>query len=246
MTRRAELLKRLEHLPVVGPLLLRLLMLVRRTGFGGSVSYWENRYTHGGTSGLGSFGAYARFKAETVNNFVAQQTVTSVIEFGCGDGNQLTLMHYPSYTGLDVSVAAIARCREHFASDDTKRFFLYEPLTRHREGVPYQADVALSLDVIYHLVEEDVFNRYIAHLFAAAKKYVIIFSSDTDENPLYAGPHLKHRKFSHSIAATQPHWRLLQTIENTVVSENQAELAGAAADFYIYEKFQTAPHEQPR
>jgi SAM-dependent methyltransferase len=236
MTRGADLLKRLEHLPLIGPVLLRILMRARHAGFGGSASYWETRYARGGTSGLGSFGAYARLKAEIVNGFVERHSVTSVIEFGCGDGNQLALMRYPSYTGLDVSSAAIARCREQFARDDAKRFFLYEPLTRHRDGVPYHADLALSLDVIYHLVEDEVFERYLAHLFAAAKKYVIIFSSDTDENPGYAGPHLKHRKFSRTVEQKLPGWRLLQVVKNTAVSADQSELAGAAADFYIYER----------
>ncbi|CAD7975624.1 unnamed protein product [Amoebophrya sp. A25] len=36
-------------------------------------------------------------------------------------------------------------------------------------------DVTLSMDVLYHLVEDDVYNSYIADLFGRARRYVIIF-----------------------------------------------------------------------
>jgi hypothetical protein len=39
---------------------------------------------------------------------VAERRIRSVIEFGCGDGNQLGLMRYPSYLGLDIEPCAAA------------------------------------------------------------------------------------------------------------------------------------------
>lgn len=90
--------------------------------FPGSAEYWEKRYSAGGNSGVGSYSHFAEFKAEVLNPFVATHDVKSVIEFGCGDGNQLTLAKYPSYLGLDVSASAIARCRETFKADLSKSF----------------------------------------------------------------------------------------------------------------------------
>lgn len=44
------------------------------------------------------------------------------------------------------------------------------------------ADLSLSLDVIYHLVEDEVFETYINTLFKSARRYVIIYSSNSDDN----------------------------------------------------------------
>jgi len=88
--------------------------------FPGSAAYWESRYKKGGTSGAGSYAQFAEFKAEVLNEFVQANAVRSVIEFGCGDGNQLTLAHYPRYVGVDVSPAAVEKCRALFQADATK------------------------------------------------------------------------------------------------------------------------------
>lgn len=82
----------------------------RRLKFTNSKSYWESRYQKGGNSGFGSYGRLAKFKAEVLNDFVAKNSIQSVMEFGCGDGNQLKLAVYPKYIGLDVSPKAIKRC----------------------------------------------------------------------------------------------------------------------------------------
>src|ERR1700744_3995435 len=79
---------------------------------GSSSSYWESRYASGGNSGVGSYAQFARFKADVLNTFVAEHKVQSVIEFGCGDGNQLKLAAYPKYLGLDVSETIVAKCRK--------------------------------------------------------------------------------------------------------------------------------------
>src|SRR5262245_15823168 len=78
--------------------------------FPGSGRYWEDRYGTEGNSGVGSYGKFAAFKAEVINVFVAARGVQSVIELGCGDGNQLKLAQYPKYTGYDVSETAVRKC----------------------------------------------------------------------------------------------------------------------------------------
>lgn len=66
----------------------RLSLLRRRIGFRGSAQYWERNYACGGTSGPGSYGTLAEGKAASLNAFVHEHAVGSVIEFGCGDGHQ--------------------------------------------------------------------------------------------------------------------------------------------------------------
>src|SRR5438874_1182973 len=124
------------------------------TNFPGSASYWEQRYRSGGDSGAGSYGRLADFKAEILNRFVASHGVESVIEFGCGDGNQLSLARYPNYIGLDVSASAIQMCKKRFVEDSSKSFFLYHPdCFVDRQGI-FASDLSMSIDVIYHLVED--------------------------------------------------------------------------------------------
>src|ERR1041385_8036217 len=81
---------------------------------GGSAQYWEARYREGGNSGDGSYGRLASFKAQVLNDFVARNQIRSVVEFGCGDGNQLSLAQYPKYLGLDVSPTAVLNCAARF------------------------------------------------------------------------------------------------------------------------------------
>jgi cyclopropane fatty-acyl-phospholipid synthase-like methyltransferase len=145
---------------------------VNRTVFQDSASYWEQRYTNGGDSGVGSFGCFARFKADVINDFVARHPVHTVIEFGCGDGNQLSLAEYPTYIGYDISTTAIEKCISKFLADHTKSFRLLS------EYVFEKADLVLSLDVIYHLVEDEVFETYMQTIFGASYQYVIIYSSN--------------------------------------------------------------------
>ena len=67
--------------------LLKRLYVARAAKTGGSEAYWKRRYEVGGNSGSGSYGQFAEFKADVLNSVVAEHTVGSVIEFGCGYGN---------------------------------------------------------------------------------------------------------------------------------------------------------------
>ena len=53
--------------------------------------------------------------------------MNSVVEFGCGDGNQLNLsIHaYPRYLGFDVSHTVLVRLRVRFARHKQKASFLH-------------------------------------------------------------------------------------------------------------------------
>lgn len=103
------------------PVVKRLRHLWRRCRFPGSSWYWEERYRQGGTSGSGSFGRLAEFKAETLNGYVARMAIQSVIEFGCGDGAQLDLARYPRYVGVDVAESSISACRSLFCTEGCRR-----------------------------------------------------------------------------------------------------------------------------
>jgi len=200
-----------------------------------SADYWEQRYAAAGSSGTGSYGRLAEFKAEVLNRFVQDNAVRSVIEFGCGDGAQLKLAQYPAYLGLDVSQNSIRRCQTLFAGDATKRFAHYTGWTDET------ADLTLSLDVIYHLVEDAVFDRYMRNLFAGARRFVIAYASnhDDDHAPVSAA-HVRHRKFTDWIDRTQGQdWTLTARIANRYPYNPLRKRDTSFADFYVYSRTET-------
>jgi hypothetical protein len=199
-----------------------------RATFSGSRRYWEERYAGGGNSGVGSYSKFAEFKAEILNAFVAENHIASVIEFGCGDGNQLMLADYPRYTGIDVSKTAINVCQSKFGGDYSKSFKTLELYAGET------AELALSLDVVFHLVEDDVYEKYMDGICAAATKYVIIYSSNTYEND-HKHKHIKHRKFTDWMEANASGWSLERHIPNKYPYMGDPE-QGSFADFYIYKR----------
>lgn len=178
-----------------------------------SEDYWIKRYDRNGNSGRGSYGNLAQFKANIINNFIQEHDIQTTVEFGCGDGNQLSYFVCNSYTGYDVSPVAIDLCRERFKADPTKSFHLLKDYRGER------FDMALSLDVIFHLIEDEVFERHLALLFSSAKRYVIIYSSNHNGQQQN---HIKHREF---VSHVPTGWSQIDYIENT---------CGSFSDFYIF------------
>ncbi|MGA9249893.1 MAG: class I SAM-dependent methyltransferase [Candidatus Acidiferrales bacterium] len=224
---------RIKRLPIVGKVAQWLAraskpLRIRFAHFDSS-SYWDSRYAKGGNSGDGSYGELAKFKAGILNEFVAENHVASVIEFGCGDGSQLSLAQYPQYVGLDVSPAALRRCLHLFRGDVTKSFQRYGEL----EPNVLRAELVLSLDVIFHLVEDNVYERYMRDVFKAATRFVIIYSDDVEAPRDLL--HVRHRKFSDWVDHHRPDWRLIRHIPNNFPWEAETE-RGSFSDFWIYEK----------
>jgi len=196
-----------------------LVKKIRNTFFPGSALYWERHYSRDGDSGSGSYGRSAEYKADFLNRFVKDNDIDSVIEFGCGDGNQAMKFDFPSYIGLDISSTAIQKCLEVCKDDRAKQFFI-----PGKKTMGLKAELTISLDVIYHLIEQEVYENYMKHLFAAATKYVIIYGWDVESGKNF---HVKHRKFSEWIKDHVPDFELYNKIKNSTFS-----------DFYIYQRIE--------
>jgi SAM-dependent methyltransferase len=208
--------------------------LVRRwrgaAPFPGSAAYWQQRYAAGGDSGAGSYGKFASFKARVINALFDELGIESAIEFGCGDGNQLQLLTVRRYVGVDVSAEAIALCRRKFAGVPGRRFLLADEA--EREGDALRCEAALSLDVIYHLVEDAAFESYMRRLFGAATRCVVVYSSNRDADA-GDGKHVRHRRFTDWVDAHEPQWKLLRHVPNEHPYQGDWR-TGSFADFYIY------------
>ena len=115
----------IKRIPIIGSLSRKIYRALRKIKpFPGSEEYWIQRYDSESDSGSGSYHKLAEFKAEIINDFVNANNVITIIDYGCGDGNQLKLAEYPSYIGFDVSNKAIKRCQDIFQGDMTKEFRL--------------------------------------------------------------------------------------------------------------------------
>lgn len=201
--------------------------------FPGSATYWDRRYAFGGDSGAGSYNALADFKAKAINEFVQNNHINNVVELGCGDGNQLSMMNYPSYLGIDVSESAVQICEKKFIIDSTKRF---STLDRRGEEI---FDLSLSLDVIFHLVEDSVFHDHMDLLLSISNKWAIIYSSNLTQAEFLRqygcleALHVRHRRFTDWISTHRPDWKLLETIDNAFPFDPARRLETSFAQFYV-------------
>lgn len=200
-----------------------------------SRSYWEQRYESGGRSGAGSYGRLAEYKAEFLNSFVSEQGISSVIEFGSGDGAQLGLFRFQRYIGLDVSRASIRLCMQEYADDTTKSFYLYDAEYARDNHHLFTAELALSLDVIYHLVEDHVYESYMRALFGAAEKFVVVYSSNIGKVEPSKARHVRHRRFTDWVEQNARDWTLSQRLINRYTLTTN-ELDESFADFYVYSR----------
>jgi len=225
MDKIRTIIKKFPHLERI---FRKIFYFMKKLSFQDSKSWWEKFYSGGGNSGAGSYGVLAQFKAQIINDFVKKNKIKRVIEFGCGDGNQLSMFKIPNYTGLDVSKTIIQKNIKYFRKDKTKNFFLYDPETFSDNTSFFNTDLVISLDVIYHIIEDNVFNKYMKDLFNSSKKFVIIYSSNTNKNSLNP-PHVKHREFSRWINSNLHNWELIEKIKNKYPHES-------FSDFFIYKK----------
>lgn len=225
---------KLKNIPIIGKIAEKVVQKLRynNSKFKGSGSYWEERYAKGGNSGFGSYEKFAEYKANIINRFVEDHGINTVIEFGCGDGNQLLYAKYKNYIGLDVSSTIIEQCKQKFQNDPSKQFELYVKDSYNKNHI---CDLSMSLDVIYHLIEQDIFEKHLKDVFEASSKFVIIYSSNENKEQNF---HEKHRNFTDWVEKNMPNWKLIQYIENKYKkTEEQKEdtLETSHADFYIYQ-----------
>ncbi|MFN4130355.1 MAG: class I SAM-dependent methyltransferase [Paracoccaceae bacterium] len=170
-----------------------------------SADYWRARYAKGGNSGSGSFGRLAEYKAQIVNSLVIARKINSVIEFGSGDGNQSSLLTVENYVGVDISEGVVEASRARFKEREHWKFLT--DLEYH--AAPFKADLSMSLDVIYHLVEDQVFDSYMQTLFDASSRFVLIYSSDHEAKT--NADHVRHRAYSEWVRRHARNFSMIET-----------------------------------
>ncbi|MGR3458075.1 MAG: hypothetical protein ACU0FO_09240 [Pseudooceanicola nanhaiensis] len=210
-----------------------------------SKSYWEKRYVAGGNSGMGSYGRLSQMKAYFINEFVRLNNITSAVELGFGDGNQLSMYNIKKFIGFDVSETAVEMCRKKFQNDGGKSFFNYEDMDDFLTQGPV-SELSMSIDVIFHLVEDSVYDAYMNNLFALPSKFVLIYSSDMEDD--VEATHVRHRKITDTVAQRFSEWSLLKRVENPfpmhrppsgrrpVFEYDKNDSTKSFADFFVFAK----------
>lgn len=129
---------------------------------------------------------------------------------------------YPSYLGVDVSAAAVAVCQKNFAGDIVKAFIALDEFH----------DLALSLDVIHHLVEDAVFDAHLRDLFGPATPRsapAVPIGSSTRRS-------CRHREFMRWIARRVPEWRLAYTCNNPYPRRRWNRANSSDCDLFLFER----------
>ena len=179
--------------------LIRELFFKYTKSFTNSTDYWQKRYFFGGNSGKGSYGDEAIFKAEKLNKLISRFNFDGVIELGCGDGNNASYYQTEHYFGFDISFDAIKICKKKFSGNNNFQFFEIDEkycckIREIKNTYKLKNELAISFDVIFHLVEDDIYFDYLDKLEVASNKNLLIYSTNYDKFEKSA--HVRHRLYS--------------------------------------------------
>lgn len=217
-----------------------------------TAEYWEARYLSGGSS------TDLLSRSKTAPAMYLYRTyllkwlfdkelggVTSVLDFGVGDGNQAYLLlreatFLEEYVGVDVSRTAVKLLQASFAealsSNNVFRgrrlatsFYAYDGTALPRTIVEKHFDVAMSMQVIMHLLEDKLFLDYMAMLFepTATWRHVVIHADNVKADQVN---HMRGWRFTDWVP---PAWRLTERPAQQRVPAGyvQPDLCGSSAHF---------------
>lgn len=177
-------------------------------------AYWDRRYREGRDSGEGSRGVVGRTKATRVNREVVERDIVSLADWGCGDGQVLRyLTPHVNYIGIDVSPTIISRLGVEFPD---REFILAD------EADDIEAELSLSMDVLFHFPEDDAYLAYLNQVFSSATRLVLIYATNYDGG--LTARHVRRRHFTADVEREHPGWRLVDRAADPTV-----------AGFYAYE-----------
>lgn len=148
--------------------------------------YWNTRYRSGGNSGAGSYGDHSKIKSDYVNGVIKDYNIETVDDIGVGDGNQLSMLNVLNYIGYDISDVILDKVKSIYKNDPTKTFRHVD--LYHDRSV----DLMLSMEVIFHLIDDTMYLDYMDKLFNSNSKYILIFTMSGNDGDVIA-PHVKIR-----------------------------------------------------
>ena len=97
------------------------------------------------------------------------------------------------------------------------------------------SQLTLSLDVIFHLIEDSIYDDYMNRLFDSSTKFVLIYSSNTNKQLEQVPKHFYQRKFTDWIDKYKSDFQLIEQIENELPYDKNTG-GGSVSDFFLYKK----------
>ncbi len=191
-----------------------------------SAAYWQSRYRAGGGSGAGSVGRLLAWKAAVINGFVARNDIRDLLDLGCGDGALAQHIEVACYRGTDVAADALARTAAARDGMQATRLIPWDAMDQEKP-----ADLALSFDVIFHLVEDQAYGQYIRRLLGAARRFVLIYASNVER--AWPAPHVRHRRFTETVPRVDPTWRVAAHVPNPYPYDHRRPDTTSFADLYL-------------
>jgi SAM-dependent methyltransferase len=162
----------------------------RLTSFN-NLNFWEYRYKTNIElgSGFGSRGKHLLYKRQLLNDIYNITDFKSVLDVGCGDIEVITGINFKNYTGIDMSPFIVNRN----AKIKPNYKFLCADFTL-LDTEPLKADLVLCFDVLIHLHDYDVYNKFVSQLFKVTKKTFIISGYNSIPTPEYTSDITKYHE----------------------------------------------------
>lgn len=133
-------------------------------------NYWDVRHSNGRTSGNGSIGCLRDFKWEKIEEHVGK--VNDVIDVGCGDLSFWDGRDCDNYVGIDCSEVVIQKN----IVKRPKWNFITSRSDNTMVSMLCKADVVFCFDMLFHIMEDDVYENTIENLTRFSKKHVFIYT----------------------------------------------------------------------
>jgi SAM-dependent methyltransferase len=151
--------------------------------------YWDDRYKRGQNSGSGSYGKNADFKSKIINKLIDDYGCRDMVEFGCGDGNQMSLFTPISYIGYDISPTIIEVNKTKYSN---LKHASFDVMDMNGE-FDNMRDLSVCVDVLFHLTIEEDWMCLIDHVCRSAKK-IVVFTTNTEEIQEEYFPHVNFKR----------------------------------------------------
>lgn len=166
-----------------------------------SATYWEQRHAerrgHWRANGPGSRGRLLSYKVALVQALVDETRAHSLLDLGCGDAQLGARVNVDHYLGVDVSPTAAEAARARLGMRGRGGTVEVLTLAQLPPAIG-MVDVAISMDVVFHLLEDEAYHDHLQRLFDVAKRAVGIYSTVT-ESPVFG--HVRHRAVERDVAA---------------------------------------------
>lgn len=157
------------------------------------INYWNNRYEKGGNSGAGTSGDEFALKVKELRK-LNSEAIATIVDVGCGDlrlGKAVMGMFpFAFYWGLDSSDFAIRRAQEEKMNPKRVGFLAIDNLNFTQRG-----DLVLCIDVLFHQLEDQVYDAMIEKLKNIYNKYLVLTEYSDKVIGQNTDRYIKYRKF---------------------------------------------------